>query len=214
MGTGKGLFKTTDGGATWIQLNAGPRLAPTSASIDPQNPSTMYAAIRDHGPTGAWVFKSTDGGVTWTQSNSGLQANEFVGYLTVDPQTPTTVYFVGTAGNLCAQNNSCGGNQIFKSTDGAATWGPASGGLPSDSLITSLAIDPQNPRILYAARYGGGIFKTTDGGGTWSSLSSAAGVWNLVVDPQNHDTVYALTFAGECQSWNIFEQERTGLRVT
>jgi photosystem II stability/assembly factor-like uncharacterized protein len=79
---------------------------------------------------------------------------------------------------------------VFKSTDGGATWSGTSLG----STVWALAIDPQNPNILYAGTesfYGGGVFKSTDGGATWSGTSLTRTVWALAIDPQNPNILYA-----------------------
>ena len=71
--------------------------------------------------------------------------------MTIDPQTPTTLYL-----------GFGDGSGVYKSTDGGGSWSPASTGL-GEGPIYSLAIDPQTPTTLYAAVGYGGIFKSTDG---------------------------------------------------
>jgi hypothetical protein len=74
-------------------------------------------------------------------------------------------------------------------------------------LITALVIDPQDSSVLYAGLYGvnggtGGVFKSTDGGASWSAINSSVTVCctyfsqGLVVDPLDHDTIYAASFDG------------------
>jgi photosystem II stability/assembly factor-like uncharacterized protein len=90
--TSRGLFKSTDGGASWAAPNIWlPATAVGPLAIDPQNPSTVYMG----GSRG--VFKSTDGGASWAAVNFGLPATG-VGPLAVDPQNPSTVY-AGTYGH-------------------------------------------------------------------------------------------------------------------
>jgi hypothetical protein len=102
--------------------------------IDPQNPSTVYAANFD---SGAGVFKSTDGGASWNAANSGLPAFQYSPVaLAIDPQNPSTLY----AGTLSG---------IFRSADGGANWSAVNSGLPALG-ITTLAIDPRDPDTIYA----------------------------------------------------------------
>src|SRR5215469_14991354 len=154
-----------------------------SLAIDPQNPSTLYAA------TSQTVFKSTDEGASWSTADSGLPGT--AGALVIDPQNPTTVYAVmGLAG-------------VFKSMDGGASWDAVNSGLPPSWGIRTLAIDPQNPSTLYAGTdYGDDegdpntdIFKSTDGGTNWLRTQLNHGVEALVISPQG--VIYAGGFAGK-----------------
>src|SRR5207245_2023532 len=111
-------------------------------AIDPVTPATLYAGTYLGG-----VFKSTDGGGSWSAVNSGLPyypSNPYypeVFALTIDPQTPATLY-AGTT--LCGS--------VFKSTDGGGSWSALSTGLPNyaNSYVAALAVDPQTPATLYA----------------------------------------------------------------
>jgi photosystem II stability/assembly factor-like uncharacterized protein len=181
--TGGGLFKSTDRGASWSSLP----LRATALVIDPQKPSTLYAA-------GSGIWKSTDGGVSWSNAKSGLPSN-CCGSLAIDPQNPNVIYAGVYDGGA------------FMSTDGGATWSDT--GLPSmrDNSIAvdppnpsaGLAVDPQNPGTLYAATNGAGLFKSTDGAGSWRPVNqglSATSVYASAIDPQNPDTIYAETSTG------------------
>ena len=160
---------------------------------------------------GAWVFKSTDGGVNFSLANSGLETVQFYGALAVDPMSPGTVYaaMIVYLSDPCRSNKGCFSTQVFKTTDGGASWSAASAGLPQadSSSVTSLAVDPQDSRILYAGLYGpngaiSGIFKSTNAGASWSAINSSVTVCcayssqGLVIDPLNHDTLYAASFGG------------------
>jgi photosystem II stability/assembly factor-like uncharacterized protein len=190
---GNGVFKSTDGGASWSAASSGLPAQPFGLSflaIDPQAPSTLYA-----GKSGIGVFKSTDGGATWNSVNSGLP-NNFNGasFLAIDPETPGTVY-------------AATGGGVFKTADGGASWSAASSGLPmiAPSHVAVLAVDPQNPGTIYAGtndggtsngtgHFGDGVFKSTDGGASWSASNSGltlTSVNALVIAPQNSSTLYA-----------------------
>ena len=84
---GPGVFKSTNGGATWISVNAG--LTNTfvrALAIDPKTPTTVYA-----GTDGGGVFKSTDGGGSWSAINDGL-THLYITTLAIDPHTPVRLY--------------------------------------------------------------------------------------------------------------------------
>ncbi len=177
-----GLSKTTDRGETWNVLDAS---SCGSIVVDPLNSSTIYGPRCVPGPNGSFgssqVYKSLDGGMNWSLANSGL--SNPVTALLIDPKTPTTLY--------AGQYSNPAGYEIYKSTDGAASWKRIGAGSP-------LAIDPQNSNILYAL-IAGGVSRSTDGGATWSSVNAGlpgpiAGA--LVFNPLNSNTVYAATIAG------------------
>ena len=141
--TDRGVFKSTDGGATWSGSTTGlTSIAVGALVIDAQTPTALYAGTTDRG-----VYKSTDAGASW--GATGL-TNGSVQVLAVDPQTPTTLYaLIPDVG-------------VFKSTDGGATWsatGLMTGGVYCGSCIipvltvTALAIDPLTPSTLYAGVY-------------------------------------------------------------
>ncbi len=177
-GTDGGVFRSTDGGATWAVANSGltnPFVA--ALAIDPITPSTLYAG------TGGGVFKSTDAAATWGTANVGLPTTD-VRALAIDPSTPSTLYAGALFGGVFI-----GG--VFKSIDAGATWGAAL----TDDFLFALAIDPSTPSTLYAAT-ARGVFKSTDAGATWSitGLPSTAG--SLAIDPITPSRLYAGTGGG------------------
>jgi hypothetical protein len=138
---GSGLFRTTDGGASWATANTGlGTMNVTSLAIDRTTPTTLYAGTADMG-----LWKTTDG-TTWAASSTGLTSMA-VTSVAVSASQPSIVY-VGTAGK-----------GVFRSTDGGATWAADNAGLGSLS-ITRLAIDPSNPQRVFAGTVDGGIYKT------------------------------------------------------
>ncbi len=134
-----GVFKSTDGGASWAILSNMPAEAGTSLRVlvvDPKNPRTSYAGGRS-------VYKSTDGGTSWTTLNSGL-TTKGISSLTVDPANPQVVY---------AGTSDAG---VYRSIDGGTSWTNFSTGLPS-SAVLALSVDPVN-QVVYAGTNGGSVF--------------------------------------------------------
>ena len=172
-GTTRGLYRTTDGGATWSRVLA---FQTYTVAVDPVSPSTVYAG-------GNGAHKSVDGGATWTQISQGPGGGRLRS-LVVDPQTPTTLY--------------AGMQGLFKSVDGGANWAPASAGLPQSFEVGALAIDPQTTSTIYVGLRGtSGVFKSTDGAGSWSPSGNglpARAVLALAVDPAAPSIVYAGTY--------------------
>jgi photosystem II stability/assembly factor-like uncharacterized protein len=197
--SGSGLFKSSDGAASWTELKSlAPFGAVTNLWIDPQNSATLYAQTY-RGINPGTLAKSTDGGASWSAvtptlpsfSGEDYQAvSVTVSSLAIDPQDSNTV---------CAISAHDG---VFKSTDGAATWSAANFSLPSDSSgsvrVSLLVFDPQNSSKLYA-RTSSGVFRSTDGGASWTAVN--AGLTNrfvnmLAIDPHDSSTVYAGTAGG------------------
>jgi hypothetical protein len=179
--SGNGVYKSTDGGATWSGLNTGANFVQALA-INPQTPNIIYGAAR--GPFFG-IIKSVDAGATWSQTSlSGASMA-----LAIDPVTPMTIYASTFSG-------------IFKSTNSGATWQPANTGITSNGLPV-VVIDPSNTATVYAAG-SNGVWKTTNGGGNWSPINSGltSATNSLAVDPSTPSTLYAGTFAGVFKSIN------------
>jgi len=183
------VFASTDGGANWMQRAAGVGNGRgfSQMRVAPGNGDILYAVTVIEG-----AFRSDDGGYNWMAINNGLPKDDNgslnVQAVAIDPGDPYLVY-VGTGWE------SSSGNGVFKSTDGGATWTPANRGM-IDYSIHAIAVDPHNPRVLYAGAYGGDLFKSADGGETWMDITGRlpdkATVVDIVVDPTTPDTVYLL----------------------
>ena len=137
-----GIFKSTDGGATWVRISRAPipRFRPKNRDtrvaalvVDSLATSTIYAA------TEAGLFKSTTGGDDWTLMNTGLPPVRMTS-LVIDPLNPATLY-LGTW------------NGIFKTADGGATWTAVNNGLLNLS-VAALTVSPTDPRVIYAGTTG------------------------------------------------------------
>ena len=200
----------------WAGINEWTALGPEagnilSLTVDPQNPTTLYAGSDAIVGSGAQVFKSTDGGSSWNTASSGLPTTappgpgswRRVAALVVDPQTPDTDY----AGIQSASSFGVSDAPVvFKTTDGGASWSPASSGLPEHTGVNALAIDPQNPSTLYV-QTDWRLFKSADAGVSWieAGLSTSnaglltyyccfAYVSALAIDPQTPSTLYAAIY--------------------
>jgi photosystem II stability/assembly factor-like uncharacterized protein len=162
--TGISTAKTIDGGARWTPFSVPSGLRSGFATaIDPTQTATVYIA----GPSG--ISKSTDAGVNWSEINKGI-SDTFVVCLTVDPSAPATL-FAGTG-------NTWGG--LFKSVDGGANWAVVPEMPP---FVYTVAVDPANSRMIYAAS-NNGVFRSTDGGATWQLSLAGWGFGTLVMAPE------------------------------
>ena len=158
-GANSGLFKSTDGGATWTQLAGG---LPTTADglgrlgigISPSNPRRMYVTATAGAKSG--LYRSDDAGATWTRTTTDTRifgrGDDFAA-VTVDPRDPNTLYSM----NVVA----------WKSTDAGVTW-TAFRGAPGGDDYQRLWINPLVPTTMLLVADQGAVI-TVNNGETWSS---------------------------------------------
>lgn len=178
-----GLWKSTDGGLYWhSMLDNLPNESVGSVAIAPSDPNVVYVGMgeannRQSSSIGNGVYGTTDGGKTW--NHLGLEDTQSIGRVVVDPTDPKIVY-VAAVGHLFGPNPDRG---LYKTTNGGKTWKLAKY-IDPDTGFNDVAIDPVNPKILYASSvqrrrtwwgYNGGgpgsaLWKTTDAGNTWVKL--------------------------------------------
>jgi photosystem II stability/assembly factor-like uncharacterized protein len=178
------LFKSEDGGTSWNLIFDGSNV-PSTIAIDPLNSETVYfgalAAVEAVG-----IFKSVDGGAEWSDvSPTPVDACKVLG---VDPASPAVIYAGG-----------CDETPVLRSSDAAASWVPASAGLPSEIPLASFAISPSQPATLYAGTLLHGVYRSLDSGGHWIAVTTGIGntqVNSLAVDPRSASVAYAGTPAG------------------
>src|SRR5919197_4654758 len=179
--TGGGVFKSTDGGNTWIPVTDkyfGGTIG--AIGVSESNPDIVYVGtgefpIRGNVSHGDGVWKTTDGGKTWTFL--GLAETQQIARVRVHPTNPDIVY-VAAQGHAFGPNPERG---VYKTTDGGKTWNKIL--FRNDSTgAADLILDPTNPSVLYAGLWqavrrpwtlvsggaGSGLFKSTDAGEHWT----------------------------------------------
>jgi photosystem II stability/assembly factor-like uncharacterized protein len=204
----RGIYRSTDGGASWQRVLY--RDADTGGSalaIDPSQPQTVYAALWQSrlGPwedknefqgTGGGLFKSTDGGASWRRLSAGLPADLAQINIALAPSSPQRLYAtVGTSEP--GDYSSAQGLGVFRSDDGGENWvrittDPRPALRIGGGDLAVLRVDPSNPDVLYSASIV--TMKSSDGGRTWLSLRGAPGgddYQNLWISP-NDSRIIAL----------------------
>ena len=206
-----GLFRTTDGGSSWMPLSDGkiPLGSMGSIAVADSDPRVIYVGtgsdgVRSNVSTGRGVYKSTDAGTTW--QFAGLYNAGQIGAVRIHPANPETVW-VAAYGDAFARNRERG---VFKTTDGGKTWRNVL--FVNDGVgAMDLELQPGNPDVVYAwmsrlerkpwtivsGSRDGGFYKSTNGGDTFSKISAGLpseliGKANLAVTAANRDRVYAL----------------------
>ncbi len=180
-----GLWKTSDNGVTWKVVFENQSVNSIgTVTIDQRTPQTIWigtgeATNRQSSGWGDGVYKSTDGGATWT--NMGLRTTMRIARIVVDP-TNSDIVYVASPGHLWGPNTDRG---LYKSVDGGKMWTPI---LTRDDNTgaVDVALDPGDPRTVYAAMYqhrrtpfgfvgggpGSGLYKSVDAGATWTQLTN------------------------------------------
>jgi photosystem II stability/assembly factor-like uncharacterized protein len=159
QGPGSGLFKSTDGGATWKQLTKGlptveQGLGRIGIAVAPSEPKRMYACV--DAPQLGGIYRSDDAGDSWQRVNDEVRVwgrgSDFA-EVKVDPRNPDIVYSANTS--------------TYRSNDGGHTF-HAWKGAPGGDDYHTVWINPEDPDIVLLASDQGATI-TVNGGRTWSS---------------------------------------------
>jgi photosystem II stability/assembly factor-like uncharacterized protein len=202
IGTSAGqIFASQDGGSSWElfkHLGAGEDYVLDHIIFDPTNPATIYAAgwglFND---TEGDVFRSDDGGLTW-RTLPGTHGKS-IRALAMAPSDHNTLVIGALDG-------------VFRSRDGGETWERMTPENPevldnhaSMKNFVSVAVDPQNPDIVYAGTRHL-AWKTADGGQHWHNVKDGmlddSDVFSIIVDPKTPSKVYASACSGIYKSDN------------
>jgi hypothetical protein len=155
--TAQGLQVSENGGLSWRPVEVGGRHEEVFAlAVHPSNPDTLFVGRRD----GLW--KTRDGGRSWNSLPNPASVPLSVAIAKSQPDT----LYLATARH-----------GIHKSTDGGYQWAEVNNGLPEARAggrpeeIRTLAVDPLDSNIVYAALSGYGIYRTTNGGRSWHEFN-------------------------------------------
>ncbi len=183
---GDGLFKSIDGGLTWVRVATTGTVGDTCSKVIVHPANNLHV----HVTGGKGYIRSQDGGNSWSTRLSGSASD-----VAVDPVDPNVIYV------------AMHGDGVYRSTNGGTSFGRLSGGLPAvgaDFHRILIDVSVSNPQVLYAALIDGsaglyGFYKSTDGGSTWTektntpNFPSPQGWYDAFVgvDPTNENVVYA-----------------------
>ena len=207
-----GVWKSSDGGVTFRPVFDEHTQSIGAIAVDPTKTQTVWVGTgeswtRNSVSVGSGVYKSTDAGERWT--SMGLTDSERIARILVHPRHGDSV-FVCATGHLWDGSDERG---VYRTTDGGKTWQRVLF-VNRDTGCSDLAMDPQDPRILYAGMWqfrrradfftsggpGSGLFKSTDGGATWRPLTRGLpdgekGRVAVAVAPSRPSVVYAVVEA-------------------
>src|SRR5882672_4639006 len=178
---GGGIYKSTDGGASWSASHQGLGNKMVRAiTVAPGGTTTMYAVTNG----GGGFYKSTDSGANWSVSNTGLtctfQSNLFV------------ISAGANSGRVYLAGACSGGNGVFMSTDQGASWALVSAPtIPSNATVVTIS-GPTDGTVLRAAT-SAGVYYSFDFGATWTQRNGTTP--NILTGP-NGASVIATTVIG------------------
>ncbi|MEL7296698.1 MAG: glycosyl hydrolase [Pseudomonadota bacterium] len=172
-------------------------------AIHPENPSVWYVAVGSGG-----VWKTTNRGTTWTPLFED-EGSYSIGCVTIDPNNPDTIW-VGSGENVSGRHVGYG-DGVYRSRDGGKNW--ENMGLSDSERIGMIKVDPRDSNTVFVAAQGPlwsgggerGLYKTTDGGENWNKVlgdglgnkdedDQYTGVSEVLIDPENPDTMYAVSW--------------------
>ena len=223
----RGVFRTTDGGQTWLKvLYQNPDVGAVDLACDPLDPAVVYASMwqarrtpwsqypPNQGP-GSGLFKSTDEGATWSEiAGHGLPAKPYgrIGLAVA----------VGSRGNAVYASVDLlkGQPGLYRSSDGGVTWQLIS----IEANITSrlwyfsgVTVDPQQPATVYIPNRS--LMRSTDGGKTFTAIKGSPGGDDyhfLWIDPQDSRRMILASDQGTVLSldggatWSSWYNQPTG----
>jgi photosystem II stability/assembly factor-like uncharacterized protein len=223
LSTGDGIYKSTDGGKSWVHLGLIDGQQIPQIIVDPKNPDRLFVAVLGHpyGPNvERGIFRSTDGARTFQKV---LYKDENTGGADVvfDPSNADIVYAVLWESRLGPWENgefNGPGSGLYKSTDGGTTWRPLTRGLPTfaDGLgRIGITVAPSDPKRMFATVQTGDdgwLYRSDDAGESWYRACKDPRVAGrpddfaeVKVHPRNPDIV----FTASVVTWKSIDGGKT-----
>jgi len=225
---GGGVWKSSNGGASFSSIFDDYIQSIGVVSVDPHDPdNTIYVGTgetwtRNSVSLGDGIYKSSDGGQNWNKLP--FEGSERVSNIIIHPDNKDVLY-VGELGALWGDSETRG---VYKSNDGGQTWENLLY-IDQKTGCSELAMDPNNPDILYASMWefrrtgwsfssGGtksGLFKSIDGGKTWNKIhngfpSGQLGRIAFAVAPSNPDILYCVLETEEEKDKGLYRSDDAG----
>lgn len=227
--TGGGVWKTENAGQSWRNISDGffKTGSVGDIAVSESDPNVIYVGMGEHAVRGVMttfgdgIYKSVDAGQSW--SHLGLDSTRHISDVIIHPEDPNTV-FVAAQGAVHGPNVQRG---VYKSTDGGQSWRKVLY-VDENTGASSLSMDYNNPRILYAATWdhrrkpwtvrsggpGSSVYKSTDGGETWkkivNGLPKDMGKIGISVSRADSKRVFAIVEAEKSEA-GLYRSDNGGM---
>ncbi|MFP5356673.1 MAG: WD40/YVTN/BNR-like repeat-containing protein, partial [Gemmatimonadota bacterium] len=205
---GKGVYKSTDAGATWTHVGLSDVGNIGGVEIHPSNPDIAFVAaignpFRPNADRG--VYRTTDGGKSWTKV---LYVSDSTGAVDVEfqPGNPSVVYASMWRAERKPWTIISGAREggIYKSVDGGSTWKKLTNGLPGDLVGKSnIGVTPAAPNVVWVvmeAKPGSGLYRSDDAGESFTLVSTFAPMltrpfyyMGIAVHPKDPNTLWVMS---------------------
>lgn len=204
----RGIYKSTDGGATWKKtLYIDDKTGCVELSMDMNNPRVLYAAMNEYGRlpwkvisggTGSGLYKSIDGGDTWIKMEDGLPKEMGKAAVAVCRSNSEKVYALIEGDS----EKETGG--LFVSNNAGKNWSR----ITNDHRLVQRAWyyievfpDPLDDRTVYVLS--APCLRSTDGGKNWEEISGTHGDYHdLWINPKNSKNMVIANDGGAAISFN------------
>ena len=202
---GDGVYKSMDGGQSWVRIGLSDTRTISRIVVHPQNPDIVYVGALGHmfGPNPErGVFRSTDGGQSW-EKVLYLDERHGVADLDMDPTNPNILFAALWHFERKPWTFTSGDDQggVWRSVDGGRTWKKLEKGLPKLMGRIGVRVAPSNPKVVYviAESDQGTLFRSDDRGDSFKKVNDKAEIvsrgpyyTHLRVHPENADVVFAV----------------------
>jgi photosystem II stability/assembly factor-like uncharacterized protein len=172
VATSDGIFRSSDGGASWSSQSSPSSLQGGPLAVDSANSDILYSGSKDLKA----FYKSTDGGMNWTESTRGIY---------------------GSCNGVCISGKKIFLGQtagLFKSLNGGVSWKTSHKGMKATN-VPAFALAPSSPNIIYAEVASYAFLKSSNGGGTWQKMPDfyrCESILKFGVHPAHADVIYIL----------------------
>ena len=225
---GGGVWKSIDAGATFSPIFDDHCQSIGTIALDPNDPdNTIYVGTgetwtRNSVSIGDGLFKSVDGGANWKKI--GFEKSERIANVIVNPENSNEIY-VGVLGALWSDSDERG---VYKSSDGGETWEQLLY-INNKTGCADLAMDPNNPEVLYASMWefrrtawsfkSGGeksaLYKSRDGGKSWNKIHNgfpegSLGRLAIAIAPSNTKILYTVIEAEKDERKGLYRSNDAG----
>ena len=202
---GDGVFKSLDGGETWMPMGLKETHHIGRIAIHPHNPDIVYAAACGHlwGPNEErGLYRTEDGGKTWEKL---IYINPDTGFVDVAIEGNGRVIYAASYQRRRRGWGFIGGGPhsgLYRSMDGGETWEKLTKDLPEgDTGRIGIEISKSHPHIVYIIlqHKNGGVFRSEDRGESWTHMSSEnprpSYYSQIRIDPKNPNKIFIFGFS-------------------